>query len=116
MTEQWFPFSGTAVDNGAAWLLSTFDGDGALAALKTDVRIERDAVSVRCGALVKVIRGARGGYPGSLQDVAKNCPCGRSCCIGFVVVCCETGEVVNSAAGIWNECSEENNQSGTESA
>ncbi|MEX0728597.1 MAG: hypothetical protein WEB58_12750 [Planctomycetaceae bacterium] len=107
MTEQWFEFCGKAVDNGTAWLLETYDGEGALAALKDDVRLEGGVTRIRRGARVKVLRGPRGGYPVSLQTVADGCPCGRSCCIGFVVVCCGTGEVVNSAAGIWNECSQE---------
>lgn len=109
MTEQWLEFCGKAVDNGTAWLLETHDGHGALVAVKDDVRLEEAVIRIRRGARVKVLKGSRGGYPVSLRVLSEGCPCGRSCCIGFIVVCCETGEVVNSAAGIWNECSQEPN-------
>ncbi|MEX0702960.1 MAG: hypothetical protein WD069_12770 [Planctomycetales bacterium] len=103
--DEWIEFSGKAIDNGEAWLLEAARGDGAFAALKSDVRVIGDEIQVRQGAIVQIVKKPQsGGKPASIEVPAGDCPCGLTKCIGFVVICCRDSRVIGTALGVWDDC------------
>lgn len=106
--DEWIKFEGRAIDRSDSWILETSQGDGSLAVQKCDVRLTASDVQIRRGAVVQVLRAPQGGgRPASIDIPTSDCPCGRTRCIGFVLICCEDQRVIGTGLGYWDECPSE---------
>jgi hypothetical protein len=105
MQDEWVQFTGRASEDGDAWILETDNGSGAISAPKPDVRFVGLSIEIRRGTAVRILkRPTGGGKPTSIEVPAGDCPCGKTVCIGYVMICCRDNRVIGTGLGIWDDC------------
>ena len=98
-TADWVTFKGTAKQAGDRYHLTPEDKNGAIDAPAEAVKVEGDTVKIRVGALVKIAKPAKGTPEASTKPPEG---CVRRSCIGQVMICCNTAQVVSSCTGSYS--------------
>jgi hypothetical protein len=100
----WLTFEGKAVEKGGAMQLTTSDGEGIIELKKDDVKFEGGKITVRMGSVGKTIKepSAKRPVDQKLSEAAnRDCPGGKTKCVGLLLFCCSTGKLIGPCIGGW---------------
>lgn len=106
MKPPWLAFRGHLVREEAEVVtLGTPQGNAQLDVRLEDLQRDGDRILVRRGATVQVTRNPTDHFkPADVRVDRAECPSGNTKCVGNLLICCESGKVIGSCVGVWNDC------------
>ena len=101
MTDTWLPFKGKGASIDSQTFSLEGENGGVIHVALHDVRLNRRCYEVKVGATCKAIKMPSGKPPKGHDVADRDCPGGKTFCVGLTMWCCQNHKLVGPCIGAW---------------
>lgn len=101
MADKWLSFKGEGAPVGPQTFSLEDENGGVIYLAQTDVRLNRRKYEVKVGAICKPVKMPPGKQPKGKDVADRDCPGGKTFCVGLTMWCCQNHKLLGPCIGTW---------------